>query len=110
MAKSKSLDPIAVPDLVEFILDRANTLRLLEDARLLFEAKRYPSAVQMAIIAIEESEKEAILRFLAATGIDDEAEVSMERLPWLQRHALSQPRPPITRQEIEISARHERLL
>jgi AbiV family abortive infection protein len=44
---------------------RRNAKRLAEDARLLLEAGRYPSAASLAILSIEESGKEPILRGLA---------------------------------------------
>jgi AbiV family abortive infection protein len=59
-------------------LARENARRLIDDARLLFAAKRYPSAAQLAILAIEESGKEAILRSLAAAEADDEAKARWE--------------------------------
>jgi AbiV family abortive infection protein len=43
-------------------LARANGKRLAVDARLLLENKRYPSAAALAILAIEETGKELILR------------------------------------------------
>jgi len=42
-----------------------NAKRLIEDASLLFEACRYPSAASLAILSIEESGKVSILRSLA---------------------------------------------
>lgn len=42
-----------------------NARRLVEDAQILFDSQRYPSAVFIAILAIEESGKIAILRELA---------------------------------------------
>jgi AbiV family abortive infection protein len=42
-----------------------NAKRLFADAKLLFEAKRYPSACSLAILSIEESGKLAILRGIA---------------------------------------------
>lgn len=42
-----------------------NALRLIEDAELLFNSARYPSAVSLAILSIEESGKISILRQLA---------------------------------------------
>src|ERR1043165_9306013 len=42
-----------------------NARRLAEDARLLLESKRYPSAAALAILSIEESGKTSILRSLA---------------------------------------------
>jgi len=54
-------------------LVRENAQRLIEDARVLFLAGRYPSAAQQAILAIEESGKEAILRLLAAAETREQA-------------------------------------
>jgi AbiV family abortive infection protein len=42
-----------------------NARRLVEDAQILFDAQSYPSAVSLAILAIEESGKTAILREMA---------------------------------------------
>ena len=42
-----------------------NARRLVEDARILFDSQRYPSVVSLAILAIEESGKTAILREMA---------------------------------------------
>lgn len=42
-----------------------NALRLIEDAELLFSSGRYPSAVSLAILSIEESGKVSVLRELA---------------------------------------------
>ena len=47
-----------------------NARRLASDARILFEAERYPSAASIAILAIEESGKLALLREIA-TAPDD---------------------------------------
>ena len=44
-----------------------NALRLLEDAEILFNAERYPTAASVAILAIEEIGKHAILRSLSVT-------------------------------------------
>ena len=44
---------------------RQNALRLLEDAEILLNSGRYPSAVSLAILSIEESGKVSILRGLA---------------------------------------------
>jgi AbiV family abortive infection protein len=49
-----------------------NASRLLKDAEILFEAKRYPSAAALAILAIEEAGKPPILRSLAVAN-DDKA-------------------------------------
>lgn len=42
-----------------------NARRLVEDAEILFDSQRYPSAVSLAILSIEESGKTAILREMA---------------------------------------------
>jgi len=42
-----------------------NSRRLCEDAKLLFDSSRYPSALALAILSIEESGKAAILRSLS---------------------------------------------
>ena len=51
---------------------RKNALRLLEDAQELFATSRYPTAAALAILSIEESGKEPILRRLAVSTSDDE--------------------------------------
>lgn len=52
---------------------QSNALRLLEDATILFEAKRFPSAVALAILSMEERGKVIILKRLA--GIKDPSHV-----------------------------------
>ncbi|WP_324806373.1 AbiV family abortive infection protein [Sphingomonas sp. LY29] len=47
---------------------QANAERLIEDARLLLEAGRYPSATALAILAMEERGKVIILRRLALSS------------------------------------------
>jgi AbiV family abortive infection protein len=47
-----------------------NAKRLHDDAKLLLEAGRYPSAASLAILSIEESGKESILRGMSV-AIDD---------------------------------------
>ena len=42
-----------------------NARRLVEDAQILFDSQRFPSAVSLAILSIEESGKTAILREMA---------------------------------------------
>jgi len=49
-----------------------NAIRLAEDAELLMENKRYPSATSLAILSIEESGKVAILRGLSVARNDKE--------------------------------------
>lgn len=44
---------------------QANALRLLDDARLLLEARRFPSAAALAILSMEERGKTIILKRLA---------------------------------------------
>jgi len=48
---------------------RQNASRLLKDAEVLLEAERYPSALAMAILSIEESGKTIVLRDLS-TAVD----------------------------------------
>lgn len=45
-----------------------NAKRLVEDAKILFDADRFPTAASIAILAIEESGKQSILRSLALAG------------------------------------------
>jgi AbiV family abortive infection protein len=52
----------------------ANATRLLGDAKLLLKQKRYPGAVALAILSIEESGKVSILRELALAR--DQSELS----------------------------------
>jgi len=49
-----------------------NAKRLVEDASLLFEAGRFPSAASLAILSIEESGKVSILRSLALAKTNDD--------------------------------------
>tara|TARA_B100000424_G_C22887534_1_gene472176 strand:- start:192 stop:902 length:711 start_codon:yes stop_codon:yes gene_type:complete len=42
-----------------------NALRLIEDANILFDQQRYPSALSLSILSIEESGKVSILREMA---------------------------------------------
>lgn len=49
-----------------------NARRLAEDAELLLENKRYASATSLAILSIEESGKESILRELSVARNDKE--------------------------------------
>jgi AbiV family abortive infection protein len=48
-----------------------NAQRLFDDASILFEAKRFPSACSLAVLSIEESGKIAILRRLATAQSDE---------------------------------------
>jgi AbiV family abortive infection protein len=49
-----------------------NSYRLAEDAQILLDAGRYPTAASVAILSIEESGKAGILRRLAIAETDDE--------------------------------------
>lgn len=49
----------------------ANARLLLEDAKTLLERKRYPTATSLAILAIEEDGKTALLRYLALSTTED---------------------------------------
>ncbi|HUV75179.1 MAG TPA: AbiV family abortive infection protein [Dehalococcoidales bacterium] len=51
---------------------RRNARRLVEDAQILLESDRYPTAASLAIFSIEESGKEHIIRGMAITETDDE--------------------------------------
>jgi AbiV family abortive infection protein len=66
----KQLHPYAGPLTPEQVTDgiaaaQTNANRLLDDARLLMEACRYPSATALAILSIEERGKVVILKRLA---------------------------------------------
>lgn len=50
-----------------------NAVRLAEDAELLLEGGRFPSAAALAILAIEEAGKVTILRHLSVVQDDDKA-------------------------------------
>ena len=50
-----------------------NAVRLAEDAELLLESGRFPSAAALAILAIEEAGKVTILRHLSVSQDDDKA-------------------------------------
>lgn len=68
---SKKLDQYAGTLTLDLIADginraRANAKRLCEDAKLLFDAERYPSALSLAILSIEESGKQSILRSMVS--------------------------------------------
>lgn len=52
---------------------RSNAERLLEDATILMEAMRYPSACALAILAIEERGKVAILKHFALQTLPNDA-------------------------------------
>ncbi len=49
-----------------------NAIRLSEDAQILFNAKRYPSALALAILSIEEAGKVPILRSLSTAQTKEE--------------------------------------
>jgi AbiV family abortive infection protein len=49
-----------------------NARRLLDDAKLLIENKRFPTATAIAILAIEEDGKTSLLRYLALSTSDDD--------------------------------------
>jgi len=51
---------------------KRNAKRLLDDAKLLLEAKRYPSAASLSVLSIEENGKVAILRSIAVAKNDKE--------------------------------------
>jgi AbiV family abortive infection protein len=51
----------------------ANAQRLLADATILFEARRFPTAASLAILSIEEAGKISILRSLALAGTNNES-------------------------------------
>lgn len=51
----------------------ANAQRLLADATILFEARRFPTAASLAILSIEEAGKISILRSLALAVANTEA-------------------------------------
>jgi AbiV family abortive infection protein len=51
---------------------RRNARRLAEDAQILLEAHRYPTAASLAILSIEESGKESIIRGMARVATDAE--------------------------------------
>lgn len=53
-----------------------NSVRLLEDAELLLEKKRFPSAASLAILAIEESGKLPILRGMSVARDDKDLKES----------------------------------
>lgn len=50
----------------------ANARLLLDDAKMLLERKRYPTATSLAILAIEEDGKTALLRYLALSTTEDD--------------------------------------
>jgi len=57
-------------------LANANAKRLLIDAELLCQNGRYPSAVGLAILAIEEAGKESVLRSVALARNNEDLKVS----------------------------------
>lgn len=62
------LNPVQITDGMN--VARRNALRLLEDAEILLNSGRYPTALSLAILSIEESGKAAILRGLAMAKDD----------------------------------------
>ena len=56
-----------------------NAARLLDDANILLQASRFPSAAALAILSIEESGKVSILREMALTKNADEAAKTWKR-------------------------------
>ncbi|AGW13836.1 AbiV family abortive infection protein [Megalodesulfovibrio gigas] len=63
------LSPEDVAKGMECVIDNAK--RLANDARILFDAGRYPSSCALAILSIEEIGKLSILRRIALGGDDD---------------------------------------
>lgn len=53
-----------------------NAIRLLEDAEIMFNLERFPSALSLAILSIEESGKVSILRELALAKNGDQVKKS----------------------------------
>ena len=64
------LTPAQIAEGINFA--RHNSIRLLEDARILYEKDRYPSAAALAILSIEESGKRSILREISLVKSDKE--------------------------------------
>lgn len=58
---------------------RRNATRLLTDARILFDAARYPSAAALAILSIEESGKSSVLRGVARSATFQDAKKEWKR-------------------------------
>lgn len=58
---------------------RRNAARLLEDAKLLLDAGRIPTACSVAILAIEEAGKVSIFRELATVGDDKQLKETWRR-------------------------------
>jgi len=52
-----------------------NAARLVSDAEILLEAKRYPSAAALAVLAIEESGKLPVLRAISSANNDEAVKV-----------------------------------
>lgn len=59
-----------------------NARRLYEDAKILFDTKRYPSSAALAILSIEESGKIPILRRLAVATDGDEVDECWRAYRW----------------------------
>ncbi len=49
-----------------------NAKRLAEDAQLLFDAERYPSALSLAVLSLEESGKHSILREMSTATTEEQ--------------------------------------
>lgn len=54
---------------------RRNARRLVEDARILLDKERYATAASLAVLSIEESGKQSILRQLATATTDEEVSI-----------------------------------
>jgi AbiV family abortive infection protein len=77
MAASKKLDTyrgkLSPAQIAEGMNAAVQNARLLMgDAKLLLEHKRFPTAMSLAILAIEEDGKTALLRYLAISSSDEE--------------------------------------
>lgn len=77
---------------------RRNARRLAEDAQLLFDNQRYPTATALAILSVEEAGKESILREIAWATEDNELRTSWKdfrshtkkNAMWLLPHLVSE--------------------
>ncbi|MEM1191776.1 MAG: AbiV family abortive infection protein [Pseudomonadota bacterium] len=68
------LNPKEIKDGIAFA--QANALRLLGDAKLLLDAKRYPTATALAILSLEEQGKITILKRFALLSDPDEVKLA----------------------------------
>jgi AbiV family abortive infection protein len=50
----------------------ANARRLAEDAQMLFDAERYPSAIALAVLSLEEAGKQSILREMSTATTQEQ--------------------------------------